>query len=79
MSFGLVVAYLVDKVSSEKGSSFLNDFTFKVITFFAILGFVILGIIYSLDVQSYAVYIILMVVLGIGNLGSFGLIYLSFV
>jgi hypothetical protein len=57
----------------------MNDLTFKIITSLAILGFLILGIIYSLNVQAYWVYVIVMIILGIGNLGSFGLVFLSFI
>jgi hypothetical protein len=34
---------------------------------------------YSFQINSFGAYIVLMIILGIGNLGSFGLMFLSFI
>lgn len=77
--FGVAVAYAVDKISAKQGSSWWNDFAFKSVISLTIIGYAVIGVIYSFNVTSYWLYIILMVFLGIGNLGSFGIIFLSFV
>lgn len=42
------------------------------------MGYSILGIIYSQKINQYWIYVLTIVVLGVGNLGSFGLVFLSF-
>ena len=77
--FGVGLAYVVDRVTAKNGSSKWNDFTFKIVTGLAIVGYVLLGLVDSTKVQEYWIYIILMIFIGIGNLGSFGVIFLSFI
>jgi len=70
---------MVDKISAKKGSSWWNDLTFKLVISLTLVGYVNLGVIYTYDINNYWVYVIIMIVLGVGNLGSFGLIFLSFI
>ncbi len=76
--FGVGVAYIVDRLTEKNGTSEWNDIIFKFITFLTLIGYTVLGLLYTADVQHYWIYMVTLVVLGIGNLGGFGVIFLSF-
>jgi uncharacterized membrane protein YsdA (DUF1294 family) len=75
----MLVAFVIDKYSAKMGSYRCNDITFKTITLVGALGYILMGTIYYFKVSELFVYVIAMIIIGIGNLGSFGLIYLSLI
>lgn len=77
--FGVGVAYIVDRLTEKNGTSEWNDIIFKFITSLTLIGYTVLGLLYTADVQHYWIYMVTLVVLGIGNLGGFGVIFLSFI
>lgn len=77
--FGIGVAYVVDRLTAKNGSSWWNDITFKIVISLTLLGYLILGILYSKNITQNWIYILTMIILGVGNLGSFGLVFLSFI
>jgi hypothetical protein len=77
--FGVGVAYIVDRLAEKNGTSWWNDIIFKFVIALTLVGYCILGVIYSFDITNYWIYILVMIILGIGNLGNFGLVFLSFI
>lgn len=76
---GVIVAYVVDRVTEKNGTSYWSDVTFKLVIALTLVGYSILGIIYSQQITHYWIYVLTMIILGVGNLGSFGLVFLSFI
>lgn len=77
--FGVGVAYVVDRLTAKNGTSWLNDITFKLVISLTLVGYSVLGILQSKKITEYWIYVLTMIVLGVGNLGSFGLVFLSFI
>jgi hypothetical protein len=77
--FGIVVAYIVGEITAKKGTSWWNDIIFKFVMTLSLIGYGIMGMIYCLNLMSYWVYVLVVILLGIGNLGFFGLVFLSFI
>jgi hypothetical protein len=48
--FGVGVAYVVDRLTAKNGTSFWNDITFKIVISLTLLGYSVLGILYSQNI-----------------------------
>lgn len=70
---------MVDRLSAKNGSSWWNDITFKIVIALTLVGYALLGVLYNYGVKEFWAYVLTMVILGVGNLGNFGLVFLSFI
>jgi hypothetical protein len=77
--FGCIMSYLINTYVAKSGKLSLYDRISKFILLIGILGYVLIGVCYQFKVDSFAGYAILMIFIGIGSIGYYGLMFLSMI
>jgi len=73
------MSYLINTYVAKSGKLSLYDRISKFILLIGILGYVLIGVCYQFKVDSFAGYAILMIFIGIGSIGYYGLMFLSMI
>ena len=77
--FGLIMSGFINNYVSRNGKLYIYDNISYIILFIGMIGYVIIGICYQYKIASLVVYIFLMIFIGIGSIGFYGLMFLSLV
>jgi len=77
--FGIVMSILINIYVSRSGKLNLYDRISYAILFMGMLGYVLIGVCYQYKVSSIVVYVFLMIFIGIGSIGYYGVMFLSLV
>jgi hypothetical protein len=64
---------------SESGTFTIYDRISKITLFVGILGYLLMGICFEYKFQSFVGYLFLMIIIGIGSIGYYGLMFLSLI
>ena len=70
---------LINKYVARSGKLSLYDRISKFILLVGVLGYVLIGVCYQFKVNNFAWYIFLMIFIGIGSIGYYGVMFLSLI
>lgn len=77
--FGLITSGVISLLILESGSFKIYDRISKIILSIGIVGYILMGVCFAFQFKSFTGYIFLMVIIGIGSIGYYGLILLSLI
>ncbi len=77
--FGLITSGVISLLILESGSFKIYDRISKIILCIGVIGYVLMGVCFSYQFKSFTGYIFLMVIIGIGSIGYYGLVLLSLI
>lgn len=77
--FGLITSGVISLYILESGNFKIYDRISKFILSIGIVGYVIMGICFTFEFKSFTGYMFLMVIIGIGSIGYYGIVLLSLI
>jgi len=77
--FGIILCCIISNWDTESGTFKYYDIISKITLLIGIIGYALMGLFFSIGFSSFEVYILLMVLIGIGSIGYYGFVFLSIV
>ncbi len=77
--FGILMSGIVSNLVAKSGNFKVYDIASKLTLLVGIMGYILIGACYQFKFKSFVAYIFVMIIIGIGSIGYYGLVLLSLV